>query len=90
MNTNNMYYTSKGKIKTANEQLTVYCVKCFGQQMLARTIRVTKSQKFFSTFSLENIGAVEFSKEMPKEVLIKYIRQYIVLNDVCAFKGNQQ
>jgi len=49
MNTNNMYYTSKGKIKTANEQLTVYCVKCFGQQMLART-ELRNLRIFFSHF----------------------------------------
>jgi len=47
------------------------------------------SEMFFKNF-WENIGAAEFSKEMPKEVLIKYIRHCIVLNDVCAFKGNQQ
>jgi len=59
--------------------------KCWREQSELRNLR-----NFFFTFSLENIGAAEFSKEMPKEVLIKSIRQYIVLNDVCAFKGNKQ
>lgn len=93
INTNNIYYKSKGKIKPENEQLTVYCVMCFCQSMLARTIRVMKSQEFLSKTWICFFGkcrCTRVSKEILKEVLIKYIRHFIVLNDVSALKGYQQ